>query len=45
MAVTDDPVKGQRIAEAMADAFISSGKLEVNTLRVARLDSRGAVTL
>ena len=43
--MTDDPHKGQRIAEAMADAFISSGKLEVNTLRVARLDSRGAVTL
>ena len=44
VAVTDDPQKGERIAEAMVQAFVTSGKLAVNTARVVRLDQTGART-
>ena len=44
VAVTDTVEKGQRIAEAMVQAFISSGKLDVNSARVVRLDQTGACT-
>ncbi|BDA43004.1 Homoserine kinase [Coccomyxa sp. Obi] len=45
VAVTDDPQKGQRIAEAMVQAFVSSGKLAVNSARVVKLDQLGAKTV
>ncbi len=45
MAVTDDPHKGQRIAEAMVQAFESSGGLAVNAASVIRLDQTGATTV
>lgn len=44
VAVTDNPQKGERIAEAMVQAFVSSGKLAVNSARVVRLDQTGAKT-
>lgn len=45
MAVTDDPKKGERIADAMVQAFISSGKLAVNSAHIVRLDQTGARTM
>ncbi|PNH06234.1 Homoserine kinase [Tetrabaena socialis] len=42
VAIVDDPVVGARVAEAMAAAFRSAGKLEVNTAQVVQLDQEGA---
>lgn len=42
VAVVDDPAVGQRVAEAMVQAFTAVGGLEVNTARVVRLDQAGA---
>ena len=45
VAVTDDPQKGERIAAAMVQAFVSSGKLAINSARVVKLDQVGAKTV
>ena len=42
MAIVDDPEVGRRVMEAMAAAFRSHGKLEVNSQQVVRLDPIGA---
>ena len=42
MAVTDGQQQGERIAQAMVQAFRQSGPLEVNSARVVRLDHEGA---
>ena len=42
MAVTDGKEQGERIAEAMVQAFRESGPLEVNSARVVKLDHAGA---
>ena len=45
VAVVSDQVVGERVAKAMSEAFVSEGKLEVNSARVALLDQAGARTL
>lgn len=42
MAVVASPSDGERVADAMVEAFVSKGKLEVNSARVSRLDQEGA---
>ena len=42
VAVTDGKEQGERIAEAMVQAFRESGPLEVNSARVVKLDHAGA---
>ncbi|KAK9828815.1 hypothetical protein WJX72_002252 [[Myrmecia] bisecta] len=42
VAVVDDPQLGEAVAEAMSEAFVKYGKLEVNSARVAKLDQAGA---
>jgi len=41
VAVVSDPQLGQKVADAMADAFVKEGKLEVNSARIAKLDQEG----
>ena len=45
VAVVSDHSVGERVADAMVNAFISEGKLEINSARVAQLDQRGARTI
>ena len=42
VAVVSDPGVGARVADAMAAAFRSEGKLEINSKKVVRLDPEGA---
>jgi len=42
VAVVSDPGVGARVADAMAAAFRSEGKLEINSKAVVRLDTEGA---
>ena len=41
VAVVGCPEDGQRVAQAMQDAFIHSGKLQVNSMHVTELDRVG----
>ncbi len=45
VAVVSSPSEGERVAEAMVQAFIKDGKLEVNSARVSLLDQEGARTV
>lgn len=45
VAVVNDPKVGEAVANAMVQAFQQEGKLEVNSVRVARLDKLGARVL
>lgn len=42
VAVVSDPGVGARVADAMAAAFRSEGRLEINSKKVVRLDPEGA---
>lgn len=42
VAVVPDPETGAKVAEAMCNAFRSTGGLEVNSSKVLRLDPEGA---
>ncbi len=42
VAVVNDPALGERVAAAMAEAFVTHGRLAVNSVRAARLDQEGA---
>ena len=43
VAVVGCPEEGQRVAQAMQDAFIHSGKLQVNSIHVTELDRQGTM--
>lgn len=45
VAVVDNQQLGQKVAAAMVHAFENDGKLEVNSVNVARLDQQGARVL
>ena len=42
VAVVKSPSDGERVADAMVQAFVKEGKLEVNSARVSLLDQEGA---
>lgn len=42
MAVVKSASDGERVADAMVQAFVKEGKLEVNSARVSLLDQEGA---
>lgn len=42
VAIVDDLTVGHRVMEAMSEAFVTHGKLQVNSARIARLDLDGA---
>lgn len=44
VAVTDGKEQGERIAQAMVQAFRESGPLEVNSARVVKLDQTGVAS-
>ena len=42
VAVVDDRGVGERVAQAMSDAFLAEGGLETNSVQIVELDREGA---
>lgn len=45
VAVVDDEAVGERVGQAMSEAFLEHGKLETNVIQIVELCEQGAVTV
>eukprot|EP00892_Ulva_mutabilis_P007209 jgi/Ulvmu1/4860/UM020_0146.1 len=45
VAVVDDEAVGERVGQAMSDAFLEHGKLQTNVIQIVELCEQGAITV
>lgn len=45
VAVVDDETIGERVGQAMSEAFLEHGKLETNIIQIVELCEQGAITV